>query len=275
LFIDTHTHIHQHDRDETSDIVNRAIASKVDAIITAGVNIEDSRQAIRVAEQYDPVFAGIGVHPTSLTGPLLDRDIADLDDMAGSSQVVVMSEIGIDHQERSPDRTWQENAFRSQITLAHDHGLALIFHARENGDDYDAHSARDTIIDILKNENAGELGGVAHYFQGRWSHAKRFLDMGFHISFAKTLIRIPDLEETAQKTPSDRILLETDSYPQPFKKKREKWTEPRDLPLIAEKLAALRDTSVEEIARITKGNTLKLFGSRSQFVNAVLDPPLP
>ena len=275
MFIDTHSHIHQHDRDEIADIVNRAITSKVGAIITAGVSIEDSRQAIRVAEQYDQVFAGIGVHPTSLTGPLLDQDITDLDDLADSSQVVVMSEIGIDHQERSPDRTWQENAFRSQITLARNHGLALIFHAREDGDDYDSHSARDAIIDILKSENAGELGGSAHYFQGRWSHAKQFLDMGFHISFAKTLIRMQDLEETAQKTPSDRILLETDSYPQPFKKKRNKWTEPRDLSLVAEKLAALRDTSVEEIARITVSNTLKLFGSRSQLVSAVLDPPLP
>ena len=60
-----------------------------------------------------------------------------------------------------------------------------------------------------------------------------------------------------------------------FKKKREKWTEPRDLSLVAEKLAVLRDTSVEEIARITVSNTLKLFGSRSQLVSAVLDPPLP
>lgn len=270
MFIDTHTHIHQHDSSEIADIVSRAVAANVGAIITAGVTVEDSRRAIAVARKHERIFAGVGVHPTDLTGPLNDEDIAILNDLATLPEVVVMSETGIDHQDRSPDRQWQEDAFRAQINIARRHGLPIVFHIREQGDDYDAHSARDVALAVLRETNAGELGGTAHYFQGRWKHAARFLDLGFHISFAKTLTRISDLEETARKTPANRILVETDAYPQPFKKNRDRWTEPRDIPAIAEKLAIIRGTTADDIQRTTTENALNMLGTRSAKVRAVL-----
>lgn len=271
MFIDTHAHIHQRVPGEIADIIARAVASNVGAIITAGVTVEDSRIAIAVAQNHERIFAGVGVHPTDLAGPLTDEDIADLNDLAALPEVIVMSEIGIDHQDRSPDRQWQEDAFRAQINIARRHGLPIVFHVREQGDDYDAHSARDVTLAVLRETHAGELGGTAHYFQGRWQHATRFLDLGFHISFAKTLTRISDLEETAKKTPSDRILVETDAYPQPFKKNRDRWTEPRDIPAIAEKLAAIRGVPVDEIQRITTENALRMLGTRGDKVGTVLE----
>jgi TatD DNase family protein len=274
MFIDTHAHIHQHDPDEIAGIMSRAAAADVGAVITAGVTVEDSRKAIAVAHEHERVFAGVGVHPTDLTGPLTDADLADLSDMAARPEVVVMSEIGIDHQERSPDRRWQEEAFRAQIVVARHHDLPIVFHVREQGDDYDAHSARDAALAILRETSAGELGGTAHYFQGRWKHAAQFLDLGFHISFAKTLLRISDLEQTARKVPADRILLETDAYPQPFKKNRARWTEPRDISPIAEKLAAIRGTTTDEIRRTTTENALGMLGTRSAAVRASVGGPL-
>ena len=270
MFIDTHAHIHQHDSIEIEDIVKRAAAVGVGAIVTAGVTVEDSRIAIATAQANDRVFAGVGVHPTDLVSPLTHGDIAGLSKLAMLPEVVVMSEIGIDHQDRSPDRQWQEDAFRAQILVARQHGLSIVFHVREQGDEYDRHSARDAAQAILRETDAGELGGTAHYFQGRWRHAKQFLDLGFNISFAKTLMRISDLEETARKTPSDRILLETDAYPQPFKKNRDKWTEPRDLPAVAEKLAVLRGVTVEEIRQTTTENALKMMGKRGATIRSVI-----
>ncbi len=270
MFIDTHTHVHQHGPNEIGGIVERAVAANVGAIIAAGVTVEDSRLAIAAARDRERIFAGVGVHPTDLTGPLTDEDIADLNALAALPEAVVMSEIGIDHQDRSPDRRWQESAFQAQIAIARRNGLPVVFHVREQGDDYDAHSAKDVAVAVLKETSAGDLGGAAHYFQGRWDHAKQFLDLGFHISFAKTLMRIPDLEETALKTPSDRILLETDAYPQPFKNNRDKWTEPRDVPAVAEKLAALRGVSVEQIRQTTTENALKMMGMRAAKLGLVL-----
>ena len=270
MYIDTHAHIHQHDPSETDGIISRAVAAGVGAIITAGTTVEDSRIAVDMAEKYPQVFAGVGVHPTDLQHSLTREDLAALSELAKSPEVMVMSEIGIDHQDRSPNEEWQAESFHSQIGIARAHSLPVVFHIREQGDDYDARSARDATLSILKESNAGELGGTAHYFQGRWDFAKELLDLGFHISFAKTLLRISDLTETAEKTPDDRILIETDAYPQIFKKNRDKWTEPRDIPLVANKLASLRGVSVDTIQQLATENTLRMLGDRGEQVRSAL-----
>jgi TatD DNase family protein len=270
MFIDTHAHIHQHAPEETGDIVDRAIAASVGAILTAGTTVEDSQKAIDMAVQFENVFAGVGVHPTDLEGSITATDLSKLSHLAASRQVVVMSEIGIDHQEKSPNKEWQAESFHAQINIARKHKLPIVFHIREYQDDYDARSARDDAISILKETNAGELGGTAHYFQGKWAFAKELLDLGFNISFAKTLTHKIDLVETAINTPEDRILLETDAYPQTFKKNRAKWTEPKDISFVAEKLAALRGTTVEEIQKTTTSNALDMLGKRASIVETVL-----
>ena len=126
-------------------------------------------------------------------------------------------------------------------------------------------------ISILKETNAGTIGGTAHYFQGRWDFAKELLDLGFNISFAKTLTHKTDLEEIAINAPEDRMLLETDAYPQMFKKNRAKWTEPKDIAIVAEKLAALRGTTAEEIQEITTNNALKMLGRRARIIENALN----
>ena len=263
MLIDTHAHIHQHTKGEWDDIVHRAVTNNVYGIFTSGTSIEDSRLAIEMASIYKNIFAGIGVHPTELTRSLNTVDLAKISELAGSTQVVVMSEIGIDHQKQSPSREWQVESFFNQIDIAKKHSLPIIFHIREEGDDYDARSARSTVTSILKESSAGEVGGAAHYFQGRWPFAKELLDLGFHISFAKTLTRVTELEETAVNTPSSRILLESDAYPQVFKKNRSKWTEPKDIPIVATKLAELRGITIKEVEAFTTENALEMIRKRS------------
>ena len=270
MFIDTHAHIHQHNPNEVPGIIERAVKKNVGAILTAGTTVADSREAIELAKRQTRVFAGIGIHPTEITNPISEDQLSQLEGLATAPQVVVMSEIGIDHQGTSPDKDWQEESFYAQIKIAREHKLPLIFHIREQDDDYDAHSARDAALSILKETGAGDIGGSAHYFQGRWSFAEKLLDLGFNISFAKTLTRITDLEETAKKTPTSRLLLETDAYPQTFKKNRAKWTEPRDISLVSEKLAALRNVTNEYVCRTTTENTLAMLGARGSSIKKLL-----
>ena len=270
MFIDTHAHIHQHNPSEVPGIIERAVQKDVGAILTAGTTVVDSREAIELAQRQTRVFAGIGIHPTEITNPISEDQLSQLEGLATAPQVVVMSEIGIDHQGTSPDKDWQEESFYAQIKIAREHKLPLIFHIREQDDDYDAHSARDAALSILKETGAGDIGGSAHYFQGRWSFAEKLLDLGFNISFAKTLTKIADLEETAKKTPTSRLLLETDAYPQTFKKNRAKWTEPRDISLVSEKLAALRNVTTEYVCRTTTENTLAMLGARGSSVKKLL-----
>jgi TatD DNase family protein len=275
--IDVHTHIDQHAPTELDGIISRARAAGVGALITAGVTLESSARCVQVAAEYPDVFAGVGVHPEDMTAELSNRDLDALRRLAASPRVVVMSEIGLDHTppERlhpAPGSDWrpstgpewraaQEHAFRAQIGVARELGLAVVFHNRE--------ATADTLR-VLREERAGDLGGAAHYFQGGWEYAKSVIDLGLMVSLAKPLLRSPELQDVARRLPMESIVLETDSYPQPFKRDRSKWTEPKDLADVADKLAELRGMDVEVVKAQTTANALRMLGERGAAVGKVL-----
>lgn len=247
MLIDIHTHIQQHDPTEVPGMLQRAEEAGVSIIIAAGTTIEDSRKAIRLAEAYPNVYAGVGVHPSDLEVPISSEDIATLESMASHERVTVMSEIGIDHMPNSPDHRWQEEAFAAQIEIAKRQNLPVVFHVRERLDDLTRFDARGAALSILAEHDAGSLGGAAHYFQGDYDYACKVLDLGLKISFAKPLLRSKELQDVARRVPLDSIVLETDAYPQPFKKNRARWTEPKDVRIVAEFLAQIRGIRLETL----------------------------
>ena len=261
LAIDIHTHIDQHDSQELPGILQRSAAAGVGAIVIAGVTIESSQKAVALSKEHESIFAAVGTHPQDLTGPLSSDAEAALSKLAADPAVVAMSEIGLDFQPASPDHSVQEEAFRIQIDIARRNHLAVIWHMRE---------ATPECMRILRDERVQELGGVAHYFQGTWEDAISVMDIGCAISLAKPLLRLPELQEVAKRVPLESIVLETDSYPQPFKKKRDKWTEPKDVALVAEKLAEIKGFSVVEIVEQTTKNALELLGQRGKPVREQL-----
>ncbi len=99
-----------------------------------------------------------------------------------------------------------------------------------------------------------------HYFQGDEATAREAIDCGFHISLARPLTRLPELQEVARVIPLDNIVLETDAFPQPFKKYRHSWTEPRHVLEVAQQLADLKGISVAEVAEVTTRNLAGLLG---------------
>ena len=244
MLIDIHTHIQQHDPSEVEGMLRRATEAGVSTIIAAGTTIDDSARAIALAEQYPNVYAGVGIHPADLTASITPDDIAALDAMASHERVIVMSEIGIDHMPNSPDHKWQEEAFAAQLEIAKRHKLPVVFHVREHLDDLTRFEARASALSILAEHDIDQLGGAAHYFQGNYEYARKVLDLGLKISFAKPLLRSQELQDVARRIPLDSIVLETDAYPQPFKKNRAKWTEPKDVRIVAECLVAIRGVEI-------------------------------
>jgi TatD DNase family protein len=208
------------------------------------------------------LFAGVGVHPQDLGSGLTDAELSQLDELANSPDAIVMSEIGLDYQEKSPDHSLQRSAFVEQLGIARAHGLPVLWHMRESTEDS---------LAILKEQHVEELGGAAHYFQGDWRAATAVMDLGCKISLAKPLLRLPELQDVAARLPLSEIVLETDSYPQPFKKNRQKWTEPRDIPLVAAKLAELKGIEIAEVERVTTANALEMFAGRSEGISSALD----
>ena len=245
MLIDIHTHIQQHDPSEVQGMLERAADAGVSTVIAAGTTIDDSRKAIHLAETYPNVLAGVGIHPSDLEAPITSENIAALDTMASHERVTVMSEIGIDHMPNSPNHEWQEDAFAAQIETAKRHKLPVVFHVREHLDDLSRFEARASALSILAEHDVGQLGGAAHYFQGDYEYARKILDLGLKISFAKPLLRSSELQDVARRIPLEYIVLETDSYPQPFKKNRAKWTEPRDVRVVAKCLAEIKQISID------------------------------
>ena len=110
-------------------------------------------------------------------------------------------------------------------------------------------------IDYLSGANIKNIKSVAHYFLGNYDYAKRLLNENVYISVAKPFLRDEELSEVIKKLPLDQIVIETDSYPQYFKKNRQRWTEPKDLLLIIEKLSKLKNIDPEYITEQIEKNS--------------------
>ena len=259
--IDCHTHIHQYESIEHEEIIKRSLSANVKIIVSAGTSIEDSIHSISLSDKFSNVYSGVGIHPTELK-TYGEKESNKIKELSQNKKVICISEIGLDYQKNNTNKILQEEAFRDQLCIAKSVNLPVIFHIREKNDDFEAWDCRKDIIDILKTDL--KVYGVAHYFQGNWDFAKKLLDLGIYISFAKPILRIKELEETIKKVPNDMYVVETDSYPQPFKKNRNKWTEPYQIPEIIKKVSDIRKSSVEKISIDTTRNTLSVFSKHQK-----------
>ena len=252
MFLDCHVHLDSFTDAEVGEILLRAERVGVRAVISAGTTIESTRRSLDLSERYAGFFSGVGIHPMDIRKPFTEDTYETLRDLALSTEkALVISEIGLDFMEGAPDRAVQYPAFRQQIRLARELGLPIVFHSRES---------HDEVFRVLREERAYEVGGVMHYFQADVETAQRAIDLGFYVSLARPLLRLPYLQEAAAKIPLDRIVLETDAAPQPFKSKRENWTEPRHLAVVAEMLARLKGIDVGEVEEVTSRNMRRMLG---------------
>ena len=230
--------------------MDRARESGVAFAVCAGTTLQSTQNCIDLAEMHEPLYAGVGIHPMEANDPVDEKVYAELERMAkSSSKVVCISEVGLDYLPASPDHDTQDQVFRQHIRLARSLKLPVIFHSRES------HPA---VFKVLREENADEVGGAMHYFQGDEATAREAIDCGFYISLARPLIRLPELQEVAKIIPLENIVLETDAAPQPFKKYRTNWTEPRHVQSVAQTLAEIKRIPVEEVARATTGNLARM-----------------
>ncbi len=250
LLGDCHTHLDHYAPSEMPEILDRAREAGVAFAVCAGTTSQSTQDCINLAEQFEPLYAGVGIHPMEAHEQVTGEVYAELERMAkSSSKVVCISEVGLDFLPTSPDHDTQYQVFREHIRLARSLKLPIIFHSRES---------HAEVFRVLREENAGEVGGAMHYFQADEATAREAIDCGFYISLARPLTRLPELQEVAKVIPLENIVLETDAAPQPFKKYRTNWTEPRHVQSVAETLAEIKGIPVEEVARVTTGNLARL-----------------
>lgn len=251
MLVDTHAHLddlkYEQDRDE---VITRAKEYGVTRIISMGDTMASSLNAIKIAEKYEGVFAGAGVHPQEALS-LVASDYDKLAQLMTLPKVKVLGEIGLDYYYENASRELQQEIFIRQLDVARQMHMPVSIHDR------DAHG--DTMA-ILKKEGNGLTGSI-HCFSGSYEMAKELLKMGWFLGVdgPLTFKNAAKLPEIIAKIPLDRLLLETDSpYLAPVPK-RGKRNEPAYVKYIAEKVAEVRGISFEEVAHQTTQNAVNLF----------------
>ncbi|HTI15241.1 MAG TPA: TatD family hydrolase [Dictyobacter sp.] len=253
MLIDSHAHIDtsrfEGDREA---VIQAAIAGGVTRIVDPGCDLTSSRAALALAKAHPgTIFAGVGVHPHDAT-TYTDEVEEQLRKMAQEPEVVAIGEFGLDYFRMLSPREIQRTVFCAHLQLARTYNLPCIIHVRD---------AHDDAIALLRAHGQG-LRGVFHCFSGNVAQAEECLSFeGFMLSFAGPLTKQGnDLPEVARRVPLDRVLVETDSpylVPKPQKSRR---NEPLFVRHTAQKLAEIRGMTLEEIARITTANAIRLFG---------------
>jgi TatD DNase family protein len=256
--IDTHCHLNfdRFDQDREA-VVARAVELGVTAMINPGVDLRSSRAAIALAERYDPVYAAVGIHPTS-TDELDQAALRALREMAQHPKVVAIGEIGLDYYwPNQPSRDWpcaapstQRTAFRRQLDLAAELGLPVIIHDRQ------AHT--DVMIGL---EDSRGVSGVLHSFSGDLDLAEWAIDLGFYIGITGpvTFKKSQEFKTVARQIDFKRLLIETDApflTPTPYRGRR---NEPAHVHIVAQEIARLRGHDLPVVAQQTSENARTLF----------------
>ena len=253
---DSHSHYNDEkfdiDRDE---IIKETLSSGVSNFIVSGYNIESSKKAIEIAKEYDGVYAIVGISPNDVENIKTDEDIkeyvSEIEKITKSDKVVAIGEIGLDYYWNKENKDIQKQLFIKQIELANKLELPIVIHTRD--------AFIDT-IDILKQNNVNKKG-IFHCCPLNMELIKEAIKLDFYISLSGviTFKNAKNVEEIINMIPEDKLLIETDSpylSPEPVRGKRNNSI---NVKYVAEKIAVVKNKTVEEIAKITSDNARRIF----------------
>ena len=250
MLFDTHAHMNDPAFDADREQVLLGLRDKgVEYMMNVGCCLDSSKDCVAMAEKYPFVYAAVGTHPD--TADEVDTGVLDAyRQMAKHPKVLAIGEVGLDYYYETIPREIQIKAFRMQMELARELQMPVIVHER---------NAHDDGMRVAKEFK--DVTGVFHCYSGSAEMARQLVNMGWYIGFTGVLTfkNARKAVETAQSIPLDRIVLETDCpfmAPEPFRGRR---NDPGYLPYMAQKLAQLREISVEEVVEITTQNAKRLY----------------
>lgn len=252
MIFDTHSHYDDEAFNEDRDGLFRSMKENgVGWIVNVGAEMQGCRDALRLAEEYEFVYAALGVHPSEVS-ELTEADIDWIRENAANKKVVAIGEFGLDYHWPEPSAELQKKWFVRQIALAKETGLPIVIHSRD--------AAADT-MEILTAEKAYDCGGVIHCYSYSAEMAKEYVDMGFFIGIGGvvTFKNAKKCKRTVEEIPLERIVLETDCpylSPEPHRGERNDSTR---LIYVAETIAELKGVAPEEVIRVTTENAHKLY----------------
>ncbi|MDP2029703.1 MAG: TatD family hydrolase [Thiobacillus sp.] len=253
MYIDSHCHINFPDlADKLPEVFDLMAQNQVSHALCISVELEKFPEVLALAEAHPNVYASVGVHPDH--EDCTEPTVAELVALADHPKVVAIGETGLDYFRLTGDLEWQRERFRTHIRAARVTKKPLVIHTR---------SAAEDTLRIMREEQAGEAGGVMHCFTESLAVAEAAIEQGFYISFSGivTFKNATTLREVAAAIPLDRMLIETDSpYLAPVPH-RGRTNQPGFVKYVAEEIARVRNISVDAVGEATTQNFFRLFAA--------------
>ncbi len=252
MLFDSHSHITDEKFNKDRDaVINRAFDSGVKWILNPAVDFQSSLDAIELAQKYENIYAAVGVHPHDAK-TLDDNLLALIKSLAKKECVRAIGEIGLDFYYDNSPRDIQRHWFRKQIQMAKEVGKPIIIHDRD---------AHQEVFDILTEEEAFENGVLMHCYSASAEMAREYIKKGAYISLGGpvTFKNAKKAHEVAKVVDLDYLMVETDSpylTPEPYRGKR---NESAYVSYVAQRIAEIRDVSVDVIAQKTTANAKRFF----------------
>ena len=256
-FFDSHSHYNDEKFDEDREqIIKETYEADVTKFVCAGYNIQSSLFSLNMSEKYECIYSICGISPNDIpqSEQQLWKDINEITEIVkknNSKKLVAIGEIGLDYYWSKENKDLQKQAFIKQIELANELDLPIVIHSRD--------ASVDT-IDILEKHKVNRTG-IFHCCQLNQELVRQALELGYYISFAGpiTFKNSKNAPEVIKMVPIDRILIETDSpylAPEPNRGKR---NDCRNVKYVAQKIADVKEYSLEEVAKKTYENAMRIF----------------
>ncbi len=274
-FIDIHSHLHDTAYDEDRDTVIQDMKEYGVCSITVGTDLLMSKDAVALAEQHSNLYATIGLHPADNVTEVFDKGAFE-ELLLKSKKIVAIGECGLDYyyietffkrdkkekallHDEDQEVIRQRKVFQEQITFACEHNLPLMLHGRPRKGTMDAYEDMLDMLENAKKAYGTKLRGNAHFFVGNIDIAKRFVDIGFTMSFSGVITFTHDYDDVVRYLPMTMIQAETDSpyaTPVPFRGQR---NTPMYVQEIVAKIAVLRRVPLEEVRMQLLENAKRIF----------------
>jgi len=251
--IDTHAHIYYDDYSHRmDDVIQSANDNGVEKIISIGVDLKSSEKCIKLAEKYEAVYATCGIHPHEADKAPRGY-LYELEEFYNHPKVLAVGEIGLDYHYDFSERKTQRKIYHDQLEMANSLNLPAVVHCRESDDDI-----------LAGIQESGHRLGVIHCFASSLDFAEKILETGFHLSFTGLITFVKELEEVVVEVPLEKMMVETDSPYLSPKPHRGKKNEPAYVVHVAEKIAELKEMSLEEVSECATNTALGLFKKLSE-----------
>lgn len=248
MLIDSHCHILSSEYEKPEDVIKDSKTSGVDKMIINGYDLESSAEAVLLSNEYNYVYASIGIGPENIDD-VSNKDFIKLEELINKGKVVAIGEIGLDYYWTKDNKEKQIYVFENMLALAKKYNLPVIVHCRQ--------AIKDT-YELLKKY---KVTGILHCFSGSAESAKEFIKLGFLIGIGGvvTFKNAKEIKDVVIKIDLSNISLETDSpylSPEPF---RGKVNVPKNVIYVARKIAELKNVSLEEVLEVTSSNVTSKF----------------